>query len=346
MSEDYKDEEVALQGAKLSAKCIQCGEHLEVACGPHGLYPRCFKCDCDSKPTLVGNVVVSRWANSHSWNAKEEIKKLRKTFEENNSLNHSFDDYIAEISTKEKPATPSAHKRKKENISEKKASKTKDNDTIVNIILNGLRSNLSTPFDTVTISKAFGLNAASVRIYLKSLRESGSLKVVDWKLETLGNSTIYYQVPESPLKELKTYESGTKGGKYLSLNEFIEKHEDVIKPSKRASFKQLVKNSEISYVPLFIRSGLTKGYSTSDLEKSAGIRKVSKPTKTQKSKKVGTIRKVTKVNISERKVKKSTSEKVVTSTPETLKKTKPNKSILSFVTSLFSRRNKKELTKV
>ena len=96
VSEDYKDEEVALQGTKLTSKCIQCGEHLEVACGPHGLYPRCFNCDCDSKPTLVGNVVVSKWANAHSWNAKEEIKKLRKTFEENNNLNHSFDDYIAD----------------------------------------------------------------------------------------------------------------------------------------------------------------------------------------------------------------------------------------------------------
>ena len=80
LGENYTDAEYYLQGRTLNTICIKCHNPLEVANGPHGLYARCFKCDCDVKPTTYNGKTYQRWANTHKLGVSEEIESLIKNF--------------------------------------------------------------------------------------------------------------------------------------------------------------------------------------------------------------------------------------------------------------------------
>lgn len=97
IGEEYTDAELNLQGTKLKAKCISCGEPLTIAYGPCDthLYARCFNCSVDL-------CQASKWINSRSNEAKREIEQMIKEFnakqEEDNNL--SMEEEL-EVSNKE-----------------------------------------------------------------------------------------------------------------------------------------------------------------------------------------------------------------------------------------------------
>lgn len=205
---NYTDEEIALQGKKLKSVCLQCGAPLGIACGPHGLYPRCFECNCDSKPMTIGGLVVNKWANAHSWNAKEEIKKLLKEFKKQNELDYGFE----EIHENELP---------KKEVIKKEVCKDKSYkvsyDGIPQKILNLLSTHSNKSFDASTMSETLNISLFSTRKALTSLKNKGLIKVVSCKTGGKGTMTQYYRLSSSPMPELKIYEEDEG---YITVNDF------------------------------------------------------------------------------------------------------------------------------
>ena len=76
LRDNYYEEEIPLQGIELQTTCLGCGHPLEIACGPLGLYARCYHCDYDSTPHCVDGELAVRWANAYSKQAKNEIENL------------------------------------------------------------------------------------------------------------------------------------------------------------------------------------------------------------------------------------------------------------------------------
>ena len=96
LNDGYTSAEIYLQGEKLNTKCMGCGEPLTVACGPYGLYARCYKCNYDLEPHEIHGETIERWANNRSPKVRSEIKELRLEFKKElkEDKNYGFDEEL------------------------------------------------------------------------------------------------------------------------------------------------------------------------------------------------------------------------------------------------------------
>lgn len=96
LNEGYTSAEVYLQGETLESRCMGCGKPLTIACGPYGLYARCYECDYDLEPHEINGETIRRWANNRSPKVRSEIKKLRAEFEEElrENKDYGFDEEL------------------------------------------------------------------------------------------------------------------------------------------------------------------------------------------------------------------------------------------------------------
>ena len=251
---NYTDEEIALQGKKLNSVCLQCGAPLEVACGPHGLYPKCFECDCDSKPMKVGGVVVTKWANAHSWNAKEEIKNLKKEFKNQNELAYDFED--------EEPSIT----KKVEKISSNNFSKLEQR---FQRVLDLLSSSPKKSFSASDISNKLNIEVSTVRCYLSTLRERKLIKITSCKFVVRGSMILYYNLMDSPIPELKIY---TESEGYTTASKFHDKVRDKYKFTIALSIlKKNIKRNKLQMYPLQFERGAIPSYKEEDLLKMLGL---------------------------------------------------------------------------
>jgi hypothetical protein len=104
LNEGYTSAEIYLQGEKLEARCMGCGEPLSIACGPYGLYARCYECNYDLEPHEINGETIERWANNRSPKVRNEIKELRLEFKKElkEDKNYGFDEEFKDcnVSTK------------------------------------------------------------------------------------------------------------------------------------------------------------------------------------------------------------------------------------------------------
>ena len=90
LNESYTSAEIYLQGEKLEARCMGCGEPLSIACGPYGLYARCYECNYDLEPHEINGETIERWANNRSPKVRNEIKELRSEFKKELKENKDY----------------------------------------------------------------------------------------------------------------------------------------------------------------------------------------------------------------------------------------------------------------
>lgn len=248
LSSQYTDEEFSLQGRRLQTTCLKCGEPLTVVNGPHGLYPRCLNCSCDSEPTLYNGKMYSRWVNAHRVSAKEEIEKLINSFNAEDAM-YDFDSALSE-------PTNSTEKDKKTT----RVSKLRK-DSIKSSILNLLRKNLNKGMGANEIGSK--LNKKYIRMNIKYLKQNKLIKVVGYNQNHEGkNFELLYQLPESALPELKIYE---KSEGYTSVSSFLK--ERGCSPLTRKAVEASLKRNKVSPVPFNSLKGICIGYSVLELEK-------------------------------------------------------------------------------
>lgn len=141
-------------------------------------------------------------------------------------------------------------------------------------------------FDAEGIADMLKINSNGVRIYLASLRQSGTIKIVG----CLKNS-ILYQLKENPMPELrlKTREEG-----YDSANSFFKNYNYLFEKGMISTeVRRIIEKNNLPSYPMLYKGGICTCYKTSDL--MALFDKSSKPAK--KSPKMN--KKVTKLKISE-----------------------------------------------
>ena len=78
LRENYKEEEIYLQGLKLKSTCIYCGKPLVIASNSRGLYGTCYSCGGDVYPQKYNS--KEKFANSKREEVKKEISTLSKNF--------------------------------------------------------------------------------------------------------------------------------------------------------------------------------------------------------------------------------------------------------------------------
>lgn len=207
LGENYTDAEYYLQGQTLQTGCISCGEKLTVVNGPNGLYSRCFKCDCDMRPMTYNGRTYQKWINAKGKNAREEVKTLINNFNSADSKDtqYDFDAFIA---------SP---------IKEVFTENSKGKDTVGMKTLEVLMEDINKPMEPKEIGTIIDAKVTSVRTSLLSLKSLGLVKIVGYRENPSGNHTLFYQVDESPLPELKTY---TKEDGYNSMIAFLKENTD------------------------------------------------------------------------------------------------------------------------
>ena len=206
LSSNYTDEEFHLQGQKLKTTCLKCHQPLTVANGPAGLYPKCYNCDCDSRPTTYNGIVFHKWVNAHRDNAKNEVQNLINSFCAKN-LKDELYDFEATISGNNRTSSENKHKGRKSFIKEN--------------ILKLFESDESKIYSAKDISAKIGATVTGVRVTLILLKKSKKVKVVGAKLSNSGYYTLYYQLHSSAIPEIKIY---TKKDKYNSITSFLKEN--------------------------------------------------------------------------------------------------------------------------
>ena len=246
----YTDAEYHLQGQSLKTGCIKCGENLTVVNGPNGLYPRCFHCDCDTRPTSYNGKMYSKWVNANRKNAIEEVKALIRSFEASKNsedIQYDFDAFIA---------VP---------VSETSTGNLEQKDTICTKILEALMEDTNKPMGAATLSVTTNTKIGSVRTSLLSLRSLGLIKIVNYRENPTGNHTLFYQVTESSLPEIKTY---TKANGYNTIVSFLKDNIDKYGSVVRAKEILIKGLKEAKAEPVLFHSsrGICSGYSISVME--------------------------------------------------------------------------------
>lgn len=252
LGENFTEAEFYLQGQPLQTKCIKCGEELTITNGPHGLYPRCYSCNCDLRPTMYNGKMYQKWVNAQRDSAKNEIKALVESFNNHSSHDelYDFETYIA--------STPA-----------KKSVKSKEDqaeDTNCTKILSYLAQNMSRPIGSEEISKFTNVKIGSVRTSLLSLRTLGLVKIVDYIPNPTGNHTLLYQVTESDLEEVKTY---SKKDGYNTIASFLKENVDKYGSVIRAKdvLTASLRDNKVPSVLFHSTRGICSGYPVSVMEK-------------------------------------------------------------------------------
>lgn len=251
---NFTDEEFNLQGKTLETTCISCGKNLTVSNGPHGLYARCFNCNCDMKPTTFNGKVYQKWVNAHRNKAKEEIKALINSFNSRNSEEDQyfdFEKFIAKVTPEKKEAKKGAPKQA---------------NSMMNQIYNYLEARPNKGIGAEELSSALNFKANSVRTILLSMRTLELVKVVDYMANPMGNHTLYYQTTKSKLPELKTY---TREGGYNTINAFLKentkKYGELVR--KREILTLALQKNGIKPILFHSSRGICDGYPIDILEK-------------------------------------------------------------------------------
>lgn len=252
LGENYTDAEYYLQGRTLNTICIKCHNPLEVANGPHGLYARCFKCDCDVKPTTYNGKTYQRWANTHKLGVSEEIESLIKNFNAKEvAVEDELYDFEAFIASSPKEDT-----NKKSQLENTNCEK----------ILTYLMSDLSTSRTAEDISESLNIKVGTVRTSLLTLRALELIKVVGFIKNKTGNHTMLYQSSSSPLSEVQIF---CKKDGYNSINSFLKENVDKYGSVVRAKETLLAALKKRNVQPSLFRStrGIGDGYQTVIMEK-------------------------------------------------------------------------------
>lgn len=262
---DYTDEELLLQGQKLKSVCLQCGEPLDIACGPHGLYPRCFNCDCDSKPTEVSGIIVPKWANAKSVNAQKELKEVIKNFRKNQDTEYDFESFIATKQANTKKPTKKVNPVEKVNPMETVNSSLEENSQK---IVEYLTSRINEGITSLDIAKSTHLSMHMVRKALSFLLKAKKIKMVgsiesDYKKKLI----TLYQVVESPLEDIENHAKG-----YISGPDYIKANPELFKKLNHLTFKSYLKQKIIDFVPLYKPNyGLVKAFKIEDMNELADM---------------------------------------------------------------------------
>ena len=252
LGENYTDAEYYLQGRTLNTICIKCHKPLEVANGPHGLYARCFNCDCDVKPTTYNGKTYQRWANTHKLGVSEEIESLIKNFNAKEvAIEDELYDFEAFISSSPEKTTQKEPQQK---------------DTICEKILAYLKSDLSKGRTAEDISKALDIKTSTIRTNILSLRTLELVKIVDSTSNKIGNRTLYYQSTDSSLPAIQTF---SKEDGYTTINTFLKENIDKYGSVVRSKDVLLAALRKSGVQPSLFRSarGIGDGYPVSIMEK-------------------------------------------------------------------------------
>lgn len=253
LGEDYTEAEFDLQGRTLNTICIKCHKPLTVANGPHGLYARCFNCDCDIKPTTYNGKTYQRWANTHKMGVSEEIESLIKNFNAKGVASEDkLYDFEAFISSGADEVLS-----KKEN---------KPESTNCEKILTYLESDLSKGRTAEDISEALSIKIGTVRTSLLNLRTLELIKIVGFISNKAANHTILYQSVGSLLPEMQIF---SKEDGYDSINSFLKNNIDKYGSVVRAKEVLLGALKKNNVKPSLFRStrGIGDGYQTLVMEK-------------------------------------------------------------------------------
>ena len=242
LGNNFTKAEFYLQGRTLNKTCLKCHNPLEVANGPHGLYARCFKCDCDMRPTTYNGKTYQKWANAHKLGTQEEINTLIKNFNAKEVVAedkmYDFETFISEETNKTSKNTE---------------------DTNCTKILELLCKDTETPLKADQISERTGIKIGSVRTSLLMLRSLELVKIVGYIPNVSGNHTLLYQTVDSKLPEIKTY---SKEDGYNTIASFlkdnVDKYGSVVR-AKEVLTAALRKSSE-KPVLFHTSRGICSGY--------------------------------------------------------------------------------------
>ena len=201
---NYTEAEFDLQGRRMDTGCIKCGISLTVANGPSGLYPRCFNCDCDSRPTAYNGKTYPKWVNANRKNAKEELKSMIEAHGTRHYEDELYD-FEAFIASTKLPHNAESESPKAENHRQITNKKSSQPSSLKERIIEVLSEQLTQPMGVADLSKILNAGIPSVRLILFNLRSEGLIKMVGYKETSAGNFPILYQLKESPLPELTTY---------------------------------------------------------------------------------------------------------------------------------------------
>lgn len=277
LSEAYTDADFYLQGTPLKSRCLKCGEPLKVASGPHGLYPRCFSCDCDTAPFKINGRVFQKWANARREDARAEVVALEEEFNSKNEDDqlYDFDEFIANVEPNVGETKP------------KKGREEKEMSTNNKKILNLLESDLNKPWSAEDISNTAKMHIGSARTSLLLLRSLKEIKVVGAE-EHCGNFTLLYQIMGSPLPEVALY---SREDGYNSITSFLKENADKYGSVIRAR-ETLVAALKESGVELSLFKNtrcICAGYKISTMEKLMdSIISTTKPVEEETEIQVGT----------------------------------------------------------
>ena len=245
LGENFTEEEFNLQGKALQSTCVGCGNPLTIANGPNGLYARCFKCSCDTRPTVFNGKTYPKWVNAQRNKTKEEIKSLINSFKCEEDKFYDFEKYIAIEDSQE--STP---KKGGATLSEK--------------IKNYLMLDVKKPVGAQELSEKLNERPASIRTTLLFMRSLDILKIVGYKENPLGNHTILYQVEESPLKKLEVY---SKEDGYNTISSFLMENSNKYgsKYKNRGILAETLEKNNIMPSLFNSRKGICYGYPESIL---------------------------------------------------------------------------------
>ena len=225
LGENYTEAELYLQGQHLQTGCLKCGAPLTIANGPDGLYPRCFECDCDSRPIFYNGKVYHKWVNAHRKNTAEEMSSLITSFnepDESEDIKYDFNAFVLS----EVPA--------ENNNSEIISVETPTN---LEKVMEVLLRDTSKPMGIQDLCLETGIVKNSMRPLILYMKSHQQIKVVGYKEMPSKSCALLYQVPESPLPEITIYTKGegystvrcyakqnkTKYGHIHNLKEFLSR---------------------------------------------------------------------------------------------------------------------------
>lgn len=262
LGDTYTDAEYYLQGQKLETTCLKCKTPLTIANGPHGLYPRCFNCDCDLTPKSYNGKIYPKWVNAHRDRVKEELEALIESFNSKNSEDelYDFDIYIstqtpktikAERVVKNVEEVSEEPIKKKQEKSTKRAYHRKHSpETIASRLLTFLVDNPE-PYSALELSKKMNLHVGSVRPALVQLCELNLIKVVKCEPTSVSSCELYYQTVDSKIPAVKIY---TKEDGYSTILSFAKDNIDLYGAAQITRMKLMNMVADGGIKPEYVRS--------------------------------------------------------------------------------------------
>ena len=269
LNEDHSEMDIDLQGTKLNSLCRGCGYPLEVACGPHGLYARCYQCSYDTTPH---NGV--KWANTRYYNTKQELKNLIENYKRESVIDYGFDETELQVIKEKQPThIPEPTVIIKPNpvavAKFKKSTKIKKTTAMETLLLTMLEHKRK-KFTAEELAECAKVDPATARNYLKQLRETGEVKIVGFiENNNAGSLTMLYQTKENPMSNIKTV---SEEDGYMSTNKFFKENRELFSASMTSTaLIRKVREAGLEMKPLLTSKGVLRGYKVEDLKKLSNV---------------------------------------------------------------------------